>query len=696
MPELTDKKPPDKYKVVKSKLIDIFSLPKTTTKTPDEIKQYLKDSLIYVDSINSAVRRANEIDIKTKMLLRYYILHHYENQLEIPFVDKELIGRIQKSILLPSKGGRPSSDKTKNEIAVFKGIQSLFSDFTLIDGNGLSQILENQNTQIITAYENNIKQHFLYDYINRFINSFFELKSKKKHNKQLFHELLELKNDIRNGTLKCHSKYHSWLNKYRYQIVPFDFLKSYTYDIEINPQKYIKHMLWMNLTLESKEQKLFQVVPLRTDSTPKHIEIDSKAIVQLFKIPNQGIYLDNISKYRKFLWRKYTYVPSKRGKEYFFDYTILTDGYSCSIRYVEKSQKGKVDNIKDKKRKGRQESKEVKNQKKSEKDAVKEKEKIVASQIRKEKATEVEKGKIFKCEKVTKSKENESVELKYKEFLYIDDVDPNTFIDHNDNIVFNDDGKRSLLMMEDKNGKILNYTNREHLKYTKRLKFRRKIEKLKKLITLVEIDENNNATEHSIESKEAELSGFMSKTCDTNKFLEYCNKKLEINKSVLDLYEMKKFRQYKWYGYVNRQRQDTKLVKRIKKTFGEKAIIISGDGSVNPSMRNFISTPNKRLKRKIKEQIKIYSLDEYRTSCLNYKTLQRNVGNLKYKDKDNHTRKLHAVLTYKMEDKRLGCINRDKNATKNMKFIFEHYIGYCKGEKETPRPWRFCRSDKTT
>jgi hypothetical protein len=37
-------------------------------------------------------------------------------------------------------------------------------------------------------------------------------------------------------------------------------------------------------------------------------------------------------------------------------------------------------------------------------------------------------------------------------------------------------------------------------------------------------------------------------------------------------------------------------------------------------MRNFISIPNLSIKRKLSEKFKIYNIDEYKTSILNYKT----------------------------------------------------------------------------
>ena len=244
------------------------------------------------------------------------------------------------------------------------------------------------------------------------------------------------------------------------------------------------------------------------------------------------------------------------------------------------------------------------------------------------------------------------------------------------NVVFNDDGKRSLLMMKDKNGIFLNYTNREHLKYTKRLKYQRKIETEKTITNHIGI---------SIKEQETELNDYNSKTTNLTKFITYCNKKLEINAKITKEYENPIFRKYKWYGYINRTRQETKLSNRIEKTFGKEAIIISGDASVCPTMKHIISTPNKRLKRIIKN--KIYQEDEFRTSCVNYKNgICYWKNNLKIKDKQNKTRSLHPVLIYQ--------INRDKNAVYNMEIIYNHYLEYCKGNIETPRPEIYCRNVK--
>jgi hypothetical protein len=47
-------------------------------------------------------------------------------------------------------------------------------------------------------------------------------------------------------------------------------------------------------------------------------------------------------------------------------------------------------------------------------------------------------------------------------------------------------------------------------------------------------------------------------------------------------------------------------------------------------------------------------------------------------------RKIHAVLTYQLENNCYGCINRDKNAVMNMKKIVDYYLKH----KERPERYR--------
>ena len=108
-----------------------------------------------------------------------------------------------------------------------------------------------------------------------------------------------------------------------------------------------------------------------------------------------------------------------------------------------------------------------------------------------------------------------------------------------------------------------------------------------------------------------------------------------------------------------------------------------GDWEVSKQMRNFISTPNIGLKRKLATRFTVYNFDEFRTTCLNWKTEER-CKNLFIKDQTGKSRKIHSVLTYKTESNRLGYINRDKNAVNN----YEKIIRYWLEEGKMPENYR--------
>ena len=87
------------------------------------------------------------------------------------------------------------------------------------------------------------------------------------------------------------------------------------------------------------------------------------------------------------------------------------------------------------------------------------------------------------------------------------------------------------------------------------------------------------------------------------------------------------------------------------------------------------------------EYFKIYNLDEFRTSCLNYKT-ETKCENLYLPDKKGTERKIHSILRYQTESNRMGCINRDENAVNNMIKIIKSYL------IDKTRPEKYRRSYK--
>ena len=626
--KITFKKPPDKYNCIKVPFSKIII---------DETKK---------NKIFNCVVRTNKITIKTYQLLRLWILDKYHKKESIPIITENTIKMAQKSILEKSAGPKPKG----NNLALFNEFKN-FHSFTLENGVNLSQILGYNATSIITAIENNIKMHF-FDYVRRFINSYFKHKYKeemknKEFKQQLFKDLKKLKNDIINNTTTCNEKYQKWLKENRNNIIPKEVHKNgYYYDIQVKPQKYLKHMIWMNIELEKIEGKMYQFMPLRTDIIPKFIPIDTKSLIEIFVEKNKKKYLDDIENTKEELWSKYFNIDISL-KNYVFDYTIITDCYSASIRFIHKD---KLQEEQDKKEKMRQARQLYKGKTKEEKEIIKKNKKEEQKQQNKNKP------------KIKKEK------IEYIEFPYIDEIDKSIL--ERTKCVFVDPGKKDLMSMIDDEGNRFTYSNKQRVKETKRLKYQQLIKNLKDILGICEIE---NA-----------LSAYNSKTCDVKKFNKYIEEKNKVNDKLFKLYENKKFRQYKWYAYINKKRTEDKMINLIKKKFGKNLNIVYGDWGVTKQMRNFISTPNLGIKRKLKERFKVFNIDEFRTSCLYHKTEEKG-ENLYLPDHKNKLRKLHSVLTFKMENTRKGCINRDYNGCINIRKLFNSYIN------NKPRPQQYCR-----
>lgn len=635
-------KPPDKYRCIK--------LP---------IQKIIKSDLPIdvLERINDAVSRTNTITTNSYFLLRLWVLQKYHNNQEIPIITEDTIRMSMKSLVKASAGPKPKG----NNLALLQEFQNIGNSiFTLQDGKNLSAILDYYATTMITSIENNIKMHFI-DYIKRFVNSYFknvyqnELQN-KDFKKQFYKELQQVKNDIINDAeiLTCDEKYHTWLNDNRYKIVPENYDTSYFYDIKVNPQKYLKHMIFMNLQLEEVNTKMFQFFPLQTHLIPRHIQIDTKSVVELLIDTDKKQYFDNIETNKDKLWN--TFFKLHHMNKYVFDYTIITDGYSVSLRFLhtdfvneERIKKDKMKNGKKRMKGLTEEEKEIKKQEKQ----------VQQNRLKEENR---------------KRRELQKKETKKEvlhEFPYIDEVSKD-FLDGKH--LFIDPGKRSLLTMMDDDGNYFSYTNKQRIKETKRIKYSSLLKNYKDKQHITEIENT--------------LSLFNSKTCDIEKFKEYIKEKLKVNDAIAKLYQDEKFRQYKWYSYINTKRTEDNMLNKIENKYGKDIKIIIGDWSIGKQMRNFISTPNLSIKRKLNTRFEVYNIDEFRTSCLNYKT-EELCNNLYLPDKRSIERKMHSILTFKMENKRKGCINRDKNGCKNIQKVFNHYIETGERPEKYKRDYKF-------
>ena len=663
--------PPNKYRCLKLPITSILL-------TDNEAEQ----NLIV---LQNAILRANSITSKTYFLMRIWLLHKYHSNQNIPELTEDTIAMCMKSILIPSSGPKPQG----NNAVLLQEFLQLHS-FPLEDGSNLSAVLNYYSTTMITAIENNIKMRF-FDYVNRFVTSYFKHQCQEQWNdkqfkKQFYKEIHLVKNDILHNTLTCDEKYHQWLQEYRYKIVPQNYNIGYHYDIKETPYKYVKHMIFMCLELEKLERKSFQFFPLQTNMIPRHIQIDTKALVELLvdtethqslldvwitqpkvikdgknkgkpKNKTKADLYNCLEENKEFIWHRFFDIKQTR-KNYVFDYTIITDGYATSLRFLHQDFVEEEQAKKDKRKAGKKALNGLSGE---------EKEKIKTDKLEKQR----EQAKKKREENKNKPKPTKKEEI--PEFPYIDEV-PKEQLEGKH--IFIDPGKRSLFSMMDDDGNFFSYTNRQYLKETKRLKYNALLKNYKDKIGISAVEE--------------ELNQYSAKTCDLDKFQQYVTKKLQINEEVAPLYRDTKFRQYKWYAYINKKRTEDTMVNKIVKKYSSDHKIIIGDWSIGKQMRNFISTPNLTLKRKLNKVFQVYNIDEFRTSCLSYKTEEpcENLY-LKFKnDKHKKLRKIHSILTYQMENNRKGCMNRDKNGCKNIQKVFQSYL--TTGE----RPLRYRREYK--
>ena len=615
----------------------------------------LNPSTETINQIQKAVYHENSITYKTYLTLRFWVLKYYHSNQPIPLITENTIKMAMMSVKKVSRNPLNENLALYNE---FKAL-NLSSDSEAEDGKKISQILNNYSaTSILTAIENNIKFHFI-DYINRFVNVMFHsvMESNPSLKYEIKDELKKVKTDIIYNTSESYNKYHVWLNRYRLKLVPPWPEKGYIYDVKANPQKYLPYMIYMSSEIERLNAKTFQFFPLRTKLVPHHITLDTTAVNELL--------IDKKTKYEEERlvphqeWKDlFTFPKNLKIKDYIFNNMIHTDGYCASIQFIHESFLAQQNAEKAAIQRGKQETKGMTSEQRKAR--------------QEEKAKKQKEQAKIKAEQKAANPPQEKKEEDVPEFSYFTEVDKKDLEGRMH--IFIDPNKKTLLYMMNDNGKFVRYTNKQHIKATKRLKYQRLMQRFRNELGIME--------------EEEKFSKFNSRTCDLTEFQTYINQSKLFKSAVGEKYQKEKFQQYRWYAFINKTRAEDNMMNFIENEYNCKnPIIIFGNGGVNPNMKHSISTPNISIKRKLKERFSVYHIDEFRTSIVHHKMHTR-CSNLKLPDKDGKLQSMHPILTFQMENKRLGCINRDKNACKNMKYIFDHHMVH------NERPYVYTRAYK--
>ena len=445
----------------------------------------------------------------------------------------------------------------------------------------MNTILDYLSMDILTMYENNIKQHFI-EYIERFVNVIWEKKyiinkirklqlSKKQKDERISHlcsELRKIKNDIinvENNEFKSKSFYHNWINEIKKFIIPnktkFDKDNLY-YDLQCHPQDYLKCMIFMMNEIELQEKTILNVFPLRSDIIPKHIKIDTTSIVTLLlqskdNCLNKSFFLrkGNLKRNEDRIWEFFFRTERKcfRKQHYTFHHMICTDGVSCSILLIRNDMKGK--------------------------------------RIPKKKITSTEK--------------------------YIDELDKQDYVKLKDKkLVACDPNMSDLLYCVDGTTK-----SRNHFRYTQDQ--RRKETKLKKYRNIqLEIKNKQKIGNKTVIEIEIELSNKNRKTLNIDKFKEYILEKNKLNEKLFKFYENELFRKLRLNSYINRLQSEQKLIKQFIEKFGkpENIVLCIGDWEQKQHMKYKEPVKGKGFRDLFRKNgFDVYLVNEFRTSCRCFK-----------------------------------------------------------------------------
>jgi hypothetical protein len=599
--------------------------------------------------IENAVIDMNEIVVLSYQFIRMYLLDKFNNKQELPTINKQFVLDVIKIISSPNtKRGQKTKEENIKNIKDKADMKRFYNDVfcKLVDKkpcySNKTFILAQTANEMITCINTNISTHFvkhLFKYINCLFKEPKSLEIKKEKDKikrkelykNLNQEIRELKSDLINNKIEnSKEEYHSWIIENKGFLFPNKVNKSVAYDVKCNPEKYIKYSFYINQKIEEFGKRPYQTIPQRNNIVPKHIVLNTQAIVALINDKEMSIFSYNKSelvlhakKHQPHIWSKILKLEKKdifKQKEYVFYNQIITDGFSCSLLFILKKYKDKVFGDKIPK---------VNN--------------------------EME---FTKVEDLSKEKCDEYLTDKYK-------------------LVSLDPGKIRPITMIDENNKFFKYTacRRMFETYTKRSNY----------IILQEKKKNG------IIQKETKLSNFKSRTTNVEEYKNFITNKTILNNEIKEFYQKPLFRKLAFRRFIRTKQSEVKLLNEIENTYltkeeikeGKKIVILHGDYSRTSQMKGCISTPNIGMKKLLLSRFDIVEVNEFNTSKLYNKTLKE-MENISVKIK-KHKKSLHEILTPKEETKCRIFVNRDVNACKNILLL-----GKCYLESQT-RPEQFTR-----
>eukprot|EP00835_Amoeboradix_gromovi_P003979 NODE_286_length_11757_cov_0.187768.p5 type:complete len:285 gc:universal NODE_286_length_11757_cov_0.187768:8030-8884(+) len=254
------------------------------------LKSVVKSTVV-TEKPTDAALLAGRIMTHTLQFMKLYFIYCYDNGQPLPNLDRSFVTAVMKTLCQEPTSGRPPRAETQQAEAVLAEFyedhyEPIMQD--TLNYRHLNTVLDYMSTDVITMYENNIKQRFC-SYLERFVNVSLQ---KKEMTNTLCRELRKVKNDIlsANDPKKSDAQYHAWIDEKSVRIMPQRELRedSVYYDIQCRPQDYLPLMVYMMKAVEATGNTISDVFPLRSQLIPKQFRLDTTSLVYLLFTNENG------------------------------------------------------------------------------------------------------------------------------------------------------------------------------------------------------------------------------------------------------------------------------------------------------------------------------------------------------------------------------------------------------------------------
>lgn len=520
-----------------------------------------------IQKITETVDAINRIRIHTLHFLKLLFITNPER---LPIIDESLILNTMRLFAKREREKRlqEKSLKINSLLApVFRDYRATISPHQHFPRQqsssckNLTQILNYMTTDIVTMYENAIKQNYV-SYIERFVNVVCQKNERiqpldKKEKSALCTTLRKIKESLLTRNFdEFHQRCIDLVGSEDFNdevmgflpfVIPSDIHENgIKYDLQCRPQAYLPCMIYMVQFFEKNGVSLPNLFPNQTSVIPTYITIDASTSIKLLyqrkkQGPTKQSLLKNIHQIWSRLFRTELRCFHKKGFTFRF---IKTDGVGCSL--------------------------------------------------------------VFERDQPVPTKKIKLTEP------YVDEIDPLSL--QGKRIIGIDPGKCDLI-----------YCTGEDTGHAKKFRFsqnQRRFELQTKAYQTMR-KQLAKSSEEIVDGKTPEewhawVSELNGKTVDVTRYLAYLQRKNHVNELLMNHYAKPIYRRLRWKSYINKKRSEQRLINLFSAHYGKSnnVVLCFGDFEQKKHMKFKEPTMGKGMRQLFRRAgYRVLLVDEFRTSC---------------------------------------------------------------------------------